>query len=200
MKRTSLIDVGLLLLLFSSAPMSYAEQAGVNFSGHPDAPDFSLAPRNTQLSFYPCKNCHQSLTPNPTVRDLRAPHPIELAHGQGQLWCLNCHHGPTKMQLLTPIGEGVAYDQAHLVCSGCHADKIRDWSFGAHGKRLDNWQGERVIVPCTNCHDPHKPAIAARKPKPPPPTREGLDQPVSHAHPRVMPWQKRTAQEESAHE
>jgi hypothetical protein len=42
-----------------------------------------------------------------------------------------------------------------------------------HGKRLDGWQGRRVLMACADCHDPHDPAVRSRIPFPPPRVRRG---------------------------
>jgi hypothetical protein len=36
---------------------------------------------------------------------------------------------------------------------------------GAHGKRVTNWAGTRVVKSCTSCHDPHSPLFKKRWPK-----------------------------------
>ena len=76
--------------------------------------------------------------------------------------------------LQTLAGQPVSFDQAYLVCGQCHFNRQKDWFYGGHGKRLHNWQGERVIYNCTFCHDPHDPTLKPRAPGPPPPVRAGL--------------------------
>ena len=39
---------------------------------------------------------------------------------------------------------------------------------GGHGKRIGNWQGERIILVCTECHNSHSPSIKPKQPDPPP--------------------------------
>lgn len=115
------------------------------------------------------------MTPNPTPRKLvAAPHPAALDHGRGRIWCLDCHQLKDRDHLHTLAGEPVDFDAAYLVCGQCHFNRQRDWYFGAHGKRVGNWRGERVIYSCTACHDPHSPSLKPRAPSPPPPVRAGL--------------------------
>jgi len=145
------------------------------FSGYADTPPFRVVPRKDHLTFFPCTACHAALTPNPTPRKLVvAPHPAALDHGRGRIWCLDCHQLKDRDHLHTFAGEPVDFDDAYLVCGQCHFNRQRDWYFGAHGKRADNWRGQRLIYDCTACHDPHSPSLKARAPSPPPPVRAGL--------------------------
>ncbi len=165
-----------------------AGEPAAGFAGYPDAPSLSVVPRQDELRFFPCEQCHKFLETDPQVRELTSPHTNELEHGEGRLWCMNCHEGDDRDYLVTLLGERVDYDDSHLVCGGCHANRHRDWYFGAHGKRADNWQGERLVYNCTHCHDPHEPALEPRAPEPPPPVRTGLQRPKGGAHAPELPW------------
>ena len=170
------------------------------FSGYTEAPPFRVAPRDEPLPNYPCSACHQYKPSDPTPRPLAVPHPV-LNHGDGRMWCLSCHDAEQRDQLKDFMGRAVALEDAHLVCGQCHAAQQRDWYFGAHGKRLDNWQGERVIYNCTHCHNPHQPALSPRPPEPPPPVRVGLERPETAPHPPIPLWQRhQSSTEEPAHE
>lgn len=147
------------------------------FTGYPGAPAFRVVSRTAQLSWQPCSSCHNAMTPNPVPRKLFAPHPAALDHGGGRIWCLDCHQQDDRDKLHTLAGKPVAFDAAFEVCGGCHFPQQKDWYFGAHGKRVANWQGERDIYNCTHCHNPHTPALKARAPQPPPPVRAGLERP-----------------------
>jgi hypothetical protein len=145
------------------------------FDGYLDAPPFSVVPRKDHLTYYPCSACHGVLTPNAEPRKLTgAPHPAALDHGNGRIWCLDCHTLRDRDHLHTLSGQPVDFDQAYLVCGQCHFNRQKDWYFGAHGKRADNWRGARVIYNCTVCHDPHSPGLKPRAPGKPPPVRAGL--------------------------
>jgi uncharacterized CHY-type Zn-finger protein len=146
------------------------------FGGYAGAPPFEVVPREDKLSFYPCTQCHQHMTPNPVPRQLvAAPHPAALRHGGGRMWCLDCHDKDNRAQLHTFDNRQASFNESYLVCGQCHATRQRDWYFGAHGKRLQSWQGDRILYSCTHCHDPHSPSIKPRKPAPPPPVRAGLE-------------------------
>jgi hypothetical protein len=164
-------------------PATPAPASPQTFSGYPDAPSFTVLPRQDNLNFFPCEDCHALMPPNPQRRQLYSPHPATLDHGDGRLWCLDCHAAEDRNTLHTLAGESVGFDDAYLVCGQCHYQPQKDWYFGAHGKRLANWQGERQLYNCTHCHNPHAPAVRPRAPEPPPPLRRGL-QPM-HADPHV---------------
>jgi len=144
------------------------------FTGFPDAPAFSVVPRQHELTLFPCAACHDPMPTNTEPRKLMAPHPAALAHGGGRFWCLDCHalENRNALQLLT--GEEAGFDEAWKLCGQCHYQPQKDWAHGAHGKRVADWRGERVLWSCTHCHDPHDPGIAPRAPEPPPPVRHGL--------------------------
>ena len=149
------------------------------FSGDPGAPAFTVVPRQPHLALYPCAQCHQVLPLNTTPRTLvAAPHPAALVHGQGRMWCLDCHAAKDRNALHTLRGEQLSFDQSHLLCAQCHSARHKDWSFGGHGKRVEGWTGNREIYSCTHCHDPHKPSIDLRAASSRPPVRAGL-QPMS---------------------
>lgn len=182
------------LLMLSAYPaVSQQDESAAGdtlFEGYPDVPPFKVVPRRDDLLYYPCGQCHESMEPNPQIRQLDDTHINELKHGRGRIWCLSCHDTENRDYLRTLLGERVDFDEAYLVCGGCHAGRQKDWLYGAHGKRVANWKGERTLWGCPACHDPHDPAIKPRAPKPPPPVRAGLEaQPhVILEHPNV--WER----------
>ncbi|MDH3588075.1 MAG: cytochrome C [Gammaproteobacteria bacterium] len=167
------------------------------FSGYSDAPAFSVVPRQDELAFYPCSQCHEFMEPDASVRELMSPHEIDLKHGQGRFWCFSCHQLDDRDQLVATNGRQVSFNDAHLVCGGCHGLRHKDWYFGAHGKRQTDWKGERVIYSCTNCHDAHNPVIAPRKPMQAPGVRTGLERALPDVHDRVEVWERHTEDEPS---
>jgi hypothetical protein len=151
------------------------------FPGYPQAPPFTVVPQIGELTFFPCTTCHALQKPNPAPRQLNTPHPAALVHGDGRFWCLECHTLKDRDHLHTMNGDPVSYDDAYIICGQCHFNRQKDWYFGAHGKRVANWQGPRQIYNCTHCHDPHDPTVKPRAPQPPPPVRAGL-KPMSAGH------------------
>ncbi len=123
--------------------------------------------RKDKMDAYPCSECHdESLAPNPTERVLTENHDdIVLKHGGGRFWCTTCHGASAdKDSLVSLKGQPIDFDQSYLLCGQCHFQQQRDFFYGAHGKRLGSWRGERKVAACTSCHDAHDPSIKPRKP------------------------------------
>lgn len=168
----------------ADAPVQAADQL------YPDAPAFTVQPRNTNSKFEDCWDCHEADDIDPEPRRLRTKHVREIDHGGNRFWCLTCHAGDNIEYLRTSSNEKIEFEESYLICGSCHADRQKDWYFGAHGKRVSGWQGERAILACTHCHDPHKPAVAARAPLPRPPVRVGMDRQETH-QPEIHPiWER----------
>ena len=119
-----------------------------DFSGYAEKAPPSVPPRKQSLTFYPCSQCHQYWKTNPQPRVLAPVHDVGLKHGQGRLWCLVCHDPEDRNSLRTVRGTKVDFDQAWRVCGQCHSARQKDWYFGAHGKRVENWQGEAERYNC----------------------------------------------------
>ena len=160
----------------------------LRFEGYPGAPELDVVPRKDDLFFYPCTQCHADMEPNPEIRSIDTLHDSVLEHGLGRIWCLSCHDLTNRDYLRTQLDELVDFDEAHLVCGGCHASRHKDWYFGAHGKRVANLRGKRTVYNCTHCHNPHSPAIKARAPKPAPPVRAGLKFERGTEHEKSSIW------------
>ena len=104
-----------------------------------------------------------------------------------------------RQTLKTLRGEYVDFEEAYIICGQCHVNQTRDWAFGAHGKRVNNWKGKRQVYNCTVCHYQHDPTFKPRKALAGPEIRMGLERPdqwVSQKernvvlHGRSKPWQK----------
>ena len=185
-----------LILIPVQAQESADVQQAVRFEGYADAQEIAVVPRKENLFFYPCMQCHGFLEASAEIRQLNAPHESSLEHGRGRIWCLSCHDLENRDTLKTLLGEPVDFDEAHLVCGGCHANRHKDWYFGAHGKRVANWQDERTQYNCTHCHNPHAPAIKPRAPQPPPPVRAGLKLERGIEHEPSHVWERAEEREE----
>lgn len=141
----------------------------------PGAPPYTVVPRQHQLTLFPCSQCHKLMPVNATPRQLvAAPHPAALRHGQGRMWCLDCHMATDRDALHGISGNRIGFNDSSQLCAQCHSARQRDWVFGAHGKRVADWRGNRTLYACTHCHDPHNPALAPRAASKPPPVRAGL--------------------------
>ena len=185
-----------LTLVSAEAQESADNPQPLRFEGYPNAKEMAVVPRKDDLFFYPCMQCHSVMEPNPEIRELNAPHTSDLQHGKGRIWCTSCHDLDDRNNLKTLLDEPVDFDEAHLVCGGCHANRHKDWYFGAHGKRVANWQGDRTLYNCTHCHNAHDPAIKPRAPSAAPPVRRGLELQEGVRHEQVPIWESREEQEE----
>ncbi|MCP4410778.1 MAG: hypothetical protein GY807_24170, partial [Gammaproteobacteria bacterium] len=164
---------------------------------------YIVIPSQKDPDMHPCLDCHDWAESDLTPRRLKEPHDnFRLKHGlhgKGEFWCLTCHHLEGDGGLKTFEGVKLLFDDAYILCSQCHAQEAKDWSFGAHGKRVDNWQGERRILNCTACHYQHQPRYDPRKPMSGPSLRMGLNRPnhpaqgaetSKHGHKTVRVWER----------
>jgi len=122
--------------------------------------------RSPGLGQYPCTSCHlgrgmilRDERIGDAHRDIRPNHPAQTG-----ATCATCH-APDNVELLAlKNGERATLDHAYRVCAQCHFSQAEAWAGGAHGKRLDGWQGRRVVMGCADCHNPHQPALDSRIP------------------------------------
>ena len=116
---------------------------------------------------YPCSSCHQGAV---TLRRDRDVHQnIQPSHPPGiAVTCFACHRSSAVDRLALNSGETATFDHAYRLCAQCHFQEVSAWAEGHHGKRLDGWQGRRVVMGCAECHDPHRPVVATRVPFPGP--------------------------------
>jgi len=147
-------------------------------------PTFTVEARTPVLEGrgnYPCSECHEGLDPDPRARALVEEHDeIALFHGAGRFWCLTCHDADDRDALRSLDGKPISFDQSFLLCGQCHFAAQRDFVGGAHGKRVGNWEGERVLTSCVACHDAHDPSTKLRTPAEIPLTRKAIHS--RHAH------------------
>jgi len=160
----------------------------------PDAPRFRVITRQKDADMHPCGDCHDDAESDRTPRELQEPHDnFKLEHGlhgRGEFWCYTCHRVKGSGGLRTLESERLTFDESYVVCAQCHSQEARDWVYGAHGKRVESWRGERTLLNCTVCHFQHRPAVAARKPESPPPVRRGLERPVEPPHRVERLWER----------
>jgi hypothetical protein len=132
--------------------------------------DLGARVRTPDLGAYPCTSCHVDGGVLPGVdrvadahRNIQPTHPRETG-----ATCTGCHAADNVAQLALGSGERATLDHAYRLCAQCHYPQVEDWAAGAHGKRLDGWQGRRVVMGCADCHDPHHPVLDNRIPFRPP--------------------------------
>jgi hypothetical protein len=205
-------DEALAKLMASRKPVRAATARGETIA---DAPKFKVAPRLDRIRNYPCTKCHDNKFVDRRVRELQDEHTkVVFEHGGGRFWCYDaCHKGTDMDNLVSLRGRPVSYDESYKVCAQCHYQRL-DWYFGGHGKRqgawedqhdipkasdelkvedhsqIGRWGGERVILNCTECHDPHSPSIKPFEPSPPPKVRSGLLQPSVKSEPERRIWER----------
>lgn len=125
-----------------------------------------LRTRPAGLNQYPCGSCHAGTGLTMAARrvpdahaNIRPVHPDQTNH-----LCSTCHAREDVARLALVNGERATLDQSYRLCGQCHFVQVEAWAGGGHGKRLDGWQGRRVVMACTDCHDPHNPAAPSRTP------------------------------------
>jgi hypothetical protein len=126
----------------------------------------ALRTRTPELTQYPCGSCHLgSGQPLSAQRIPDAHRNIEPVHPRETgATCGNCHARENVELLALQSSERVTIDHAYRLCAQCHNPQVNAWAGGAHGKRLDGWQGRRVVMTCASCHDPHNPELQPRTP------------------------------------
>jgi hypothetical protein len=128
---------------------------------------FRVLARKDDISRYRCSVCHTKKIPQ--VRDgaLITHGDIRINHGEGEneLACIECHDKLDRDFLVDTEGKKIDFDHSYQLCGQCHFRPKRDWLGGAHGKRVTYWAGERVVMNCTSCHDPHSPAFKTKMPE-----------------------------------
>ena len=205
-------DEALAKLMVQRKPIRAATVRGETAA---EAPKFKVIPRMDRIRNYPCTKCHDNKFVDRRVRELQDEHTkIVFEHGGGRFWCYDaCHKGTDMDNLVSLRGRPVSYDESYKVCGQCHYQRL-DWYFGGHGKRqgawenqheipkvadelkvedrdqIGRWQGERMILNCTECHDPHSPSIKPFEPSPPPKARAGLYPPSAKPQSERKIWER----------
>ncbi|MFN3077043.1 MAG: hypothetical protein ABT940_09235 [Alphaproteobacteria bacterium] len=150
-----------------------AGSADVPTSGSADVPTSGAADVPSVVRAGPvakavCVNCHGWRKTRPERRALMVPHDrLVVAHGGDVLWCLDCHAVDEPAKLVADGGT-VPFEQADRQCARCHGARVRDWGLGIHGRRVGGWVGDRGMLRCPACHDPHRPAWRPSVPDRPP--------------------------------
>lgn len=125
-----------------------------------------VKPRESKLANFECKNCHDGKTvPVPKDKKPRAigmhqdivENSLQLMHGRGAIWCLDCHSATNRNKLIDHQGNEISFNQPQKLCGKCHGDVYADWRAGIHGKRTGSWVlgGKKRWWVCTECHNSH---------------------------------------------
>jgi hypothetical protein len=123
--------------------------------------------RKDKMGRFKCSQCHNNKFVKVSNAAEIAHGDIVLVHGSKEkpLSCYTCHNRTERDLLITEQGIDVDMDHSYQMCGHCHFRQKKDWVGGAHGKRISNWAGQRVVKNCTSCHDPHSPRFEKRWPK-----------------------------------
>ncbi|HSE67504.1 MAG TPA: hypothetical protein VLB12_10985 [Gemmatimonadales bacterium] len=126
----------------------------------------ALRNRAAALGQYPCTSCHSGAKVTMTGERIADAHQnIQPVHpSQTGATCSTCHAANDVEKLSLANGARTSLDEGYRLCGQCHFRQLEDWAGGAHGKRLDGWQGRRVVMACADCHDPHNPVAPTRIP------------------------------------
>lgn len=127
-----------------------------------------VKPRSAKLTLLPICGvaCHNGTYPPPpkdknprklTMHMDLVPDSMNLQHGRGAIWCLDCHDAKTRNKFVGHNKELFDFDQPQKLCGKCHGQVYRDWREGIHGKRIGEWasNGKKRWFVCTECHNPH---------------------------------------------
>ncbi len=128
---------------------------------------FRTQTRKDKMTRFQCSQCHDNKTTLIPDAAKMAHGDIALTHGgvEGPTSCFTCHKKDERDYLKTEDGMKVDMDHSYQLCGQCHFRQKKDWTGGAHGKRVTYWAGERVVKNCTECHNPHAPRFKKRWPK-----------------------------------
>jgi hypothetical protein len=154
-------------------PFEVAARTAELEAGHPrrfGSVTLQTTLRARPLDQYPCTSCHLGRKVVMTEKRIGDAHEnIEPVHPkQTGARCSTCHATDNVELLALENGERATLDATYRLCAQCHFEQVDAWAGGMHGKRLDGWQGRRVVAGCADCHDPHKPALQPRIPFRPP--------------------------------
>lgn len=149
-----------------------------------DADHHVVLPKEHADLIISMRNCAECHPPNNPVQleyaddgSLKMPKAHEallvMRHGQSTRNenCYNCHLPNRLDRLHTAEGAVLTFDQATVLCGGCHGTTYRDWKAGAHGRTSGYWDraaGPVTRQQCTSCHDPHSPRVTGLIPMPGP--------------------------------
>jgi hypothetical protein len=128
---------------------------------------FRVLARKDAISRYRCSTCHTKKQPMARDGALITHGDIKINHGKGEnvLACIECHDRNDRDFLVDMEGKQIDFDHSYQLCGQCHFRPKRDWLGGAHGKRVTYWAGERVVMNCTSCHNPHSPSFKTKMPE-----------------------------------
>ena len=161
------------------------EMPKINDDTQGDFANAVVKPREPQLKYFNmgpngCKTCHDGkIVPYPKNNTPRllgmhqdiVANSLQLMHGRGTMWCLDCHSARNRNKLVDRHGNEISFNQPQKLCGGCHGAHYIDWRKGIHGKQIGSWVkgGKKRWWVCTECHNPHTVQVARFNPLKPEP-------------------------------
>jgi hypothetical protein len=151
-------------------PPALAAIASVPARGIDTEQPFFVTDRRDEWVQFPCTSCHtDSLAAPGNISSevaRRTMHvDIQIQHAEAETMdCRTCHHPENLDQLRLNDGTPITFNEVYRLCAQCHFQQVQDWAGGAHGKRVLAWQGKRIVKQCTDCHNPHAPALKKQWP------------------------------------
>lgn len=151
---------------FEVALRSAAPEAGHSRQFGAITLPIALRSRSASINQYPCTSCHAGRSVVMVEKRIGDAHQnIQPVHPkQTGAVCSTCHAADNVARLSLVDGKRTTLDESYRLCGQCHFAQAEAWAGGGHGKRLDGWQGRRVVMVCTDCHDPHSPGVQPRIP------------------------------------
>lgn len=127
---------------------------------------FLIPDRKGEIKSYKCTECHTKPLNEMKGVDIKRAHwNIKLNHASSNTMnCITCHNGSNPDNLKSITGHSIDFNKSYKLCSQCHQKQYKDWTGGAHGKRIASWAPPRASFTCVNCHNPHKPSISKKWP------------------------------------
>jgi len=127
---------------------------------------FLIPERKGEIKSYACTECHSKPLSKMQSEDIKKAHwDIKINHASSSTMnCITCHNGNDMDHLQSLTGNNIDFNNSYQLCSQCHQKQFKDWTGGAHGKRLESWAPPRVSMTCVNCHNPHEPHIKSKWP------------------------------------
>ena len=173
--KTSLMIYGLAILGVAVASNSDAPEESTPASGSWDDQLVAVSPPPFSEGIFPCSECH---SPDDEVD--RTPHVVDFHdtvhfdHDAQNRWCLDCHDAQNRDMLHLADGRLLPFEESYKLCGQCHAQQLKQWKAGDHGRRTGNWNGMKQYLLCASCHDPHSPSFKPLAPLPPPIRQEEI--------------------------
>lgn len=127
---------------------------------------FLIPKRKEHIKSFNCTECHsEPLEKLKKGVGQKAHWDLKLNHANAQTMnCTTCHDGSDMDHLTSLTGQKIDLNNSYKLCSQCHTTQFKDWTGGAHGKRLESWAPPRASLTCVNCHNPHSPSFDSRWP------------------------------------